>query len=178
MMCSTVRRLLIGHRQHRARSAGGQEVEAREVDPGACGDAVLVRGSAIRVADRQAHPVEIAVEARAPDHGRDAARGRIEAENGRVGNARCHDLGRVGNGRRRVEPLTRDMIVGELLEPAGHLVAIADVLGEVVGEQDLVAVDPGEPPEQHDALGAQRLEAQSIGRPQPAAAPENGQLGR
>ena len=89
-----------------------------------------------------------------------------------------HDLGRVGNGRRRVEPLTRDMIVGKLLEPAGHLVAIADVLGEVVGEQDLVAVDPGEPPEQHDALGAERLEAQSMARPQPAAAPENGQLGR
>jgi hypothetical protein len=106
------------------------------------------------------------------------ARRQLEGADRRIRQPRCDDLGRVGLGRRRLDPRPRDVGVDVALHVGRGLVGDSNVLFQVIGKQHVAPRgDTLDSAEQHDTLGAERLQADRVdGAEQPPRRDASGRL--
>src|SRR5687768_10587570 len=112
------------------------------------------------------HPAEVPLKSGAPDHRRDAARGRVQRADRHRWQAWRNGLRRVSLRWRRVDSSATYVVVDLALDVGRSLIREADVLLDVISEGETVTISTGKAPEQYDTLCAEGLQADRVNRSQ------------
>ena len=164
-------RCFLGNGQYDSGLAGGGEIQAGEVEARQDTHAIRVNGLS-RSVERisKSHIAEIALEACTPHHARNAGSGKIERTDEGIRSTPCDRLRGVGIRYGCVYPGLAYVIIDITFDIVGGLVPKADICFEIVGERKTAAIrSAGQPPEKHNTLGAERLKAYRVLRPEHTA---------